>query len=438
MTATVRGDQVAATPDATLPADGLLREPKGFALRYFFGSYGIFLALFAPGLGGLSVRVQALVGLEQAPTVLGLVLGSGAFFALITQPLVGRLSDRTTARTGMRKPWIIVGAVGTFLGILVITVAPNITMLIVGWAMAQLFANFAQAALTATVADQVPEVRRGRVSGIIGTTAPLGILTGALGLTLLPNDLLRMGIPAAIGLIACLMFAFLLKDRVLTTKPDRFDFRDFFASFVFNPAKHRNLGWAWLSKLMIMFGYASTVTYLILFLATSFGITDIGKQLQFNLLATVVLVSANVVFAILGGWWSDKIQNRRLFVAAGAVMIAIGVLMFPVAPALGTTWGLGLILVAEAFIGAGAGFFLSVDMALSIAVLPNAEEVGKDLGVLNIANTLPQTLSPLIAGVVIIPLGDTLFGAGYSLWFIVAAAVALVGAVMVYRIKGVR
>ncbi|MFF9573339.1 hypothetical protein [Streptomyces sp. NPDC014685] len=80
--------------------------------------------------------------------------------------------------------------------------------------------------------------------------------------------------------------------------------------------------------------------------------------------------------------------------------------------------------------------FFAVDNALSISLLPNKEDTAKDLGVLNIANTLPSSLSPFLAGLVVIPLGDSLLaGSGYSVWFAVAALFCLIGALLVTRIK---
>ena len=97
-----------------------------------------------------------------------------------------------------------------------------------------------------------------------------------------------------------------------------------------------------------------------------------------------------------------------------------------------------VILVAEAFIGIGGGLFFAVDQALCIDVLPDPDNTAKDLGVLNIANTLPAMVVPLIAGVLIIPIGQSLFGAGYTMWFVFAGLVAGVGGALVFRIRGVR
>lgn len=417
---------------------GPAREPHGYRGLYFFASIGLFLATFAPGLGGMAVKIQSLVPLEQAGTALGLVTGIGGLFAIVTQPLIGRLSDRTRSRFGMRKPWIVAGTVGTFLFLLLIPLAPSVAVVAIGWSGSQFFVNVAQAGLTATVADQVPEGRRGRVSGLVGTTAPIGIVLGAFGLTLLPTDLLRMGVPAVIGLVAGLVFALALKDRMLTEQPGAFDLKKFFTSFVFNPVKYRDLGWAWLTKAMFVFGYASIVTYLPLYLASSFGMTKPADQLRFNLYCTIVMTVFNVAFALIGGAWSDRVGRRKVFVTWGAIIASAGVALFAIAPVFGVSAGLVALLVGQALIGMGGGLFLAVDMALCIEVLPDKNQIAKDLGVLNIANLLPVSFAPFFAGIIFIPLGNAWFGGGYILWFLFAATVSFAGGLLVNRIKGVR
>lgn len=85
-----------------------------------------------------------------------------------------------------------------------------------------------------------------------------------------------------------------------------------------------------------------------------------------------------------------------------------------------------------AVLGLGVGVFTSVDLALMIDVLPEAIDRGKDLGVVNIANSLPQVLAPVVAAPIVSALG------GYSTLYAVAAGVTLAGAVLVFQIKSVR
>jgi MFS family permease len=95
-----------------------------------------------------------------------------------------------------------------------------------------------------------------------------------------------------------------------------------------------------------------------------------------------------------------------------------------------------MIIVADTILGFGGGGFFAVDLALATEVLPNSEDTGKDLGVLVITNGLPQSIAPAIAPG-IIALGGAAIS-GYSLLYLVGAVVAVLGAVFIYRIKGVR
>jgi MFS family permease len=431
-----------ASPGATtLPADSREREPRGYTGLYWLASFGLLMAIFAPIAGGLSIKLQGMVGLEKAPELLGLVSGVGAFFALIGQPLAGRLSDRTRSRFGMRRPWIIIGSVGATISLFTLGLAPSVLVLIIAFCAAQFFTGVTQAGEAVTIADQVPSVRRGAVSGIVGTAAPVSILAAAIGLNFLPTEFSRFAVPALIGLAFALLFAFTLKDRVMdpSTPREPFGLRSFLGAFVFNPRTHKDFGWAWLSKALVMFAYAATATFLTLYVATDFGLKDIGAQLQFNLIAQLVSTFFLIIASVLGGRLSDRLRKRRVFVAWSGALVGLGTALIGVAALFFDGQpGLIAILVAEAVLGFGGGMFFAVDAALCVEVLPNANDAAKDLGVLNIANTLPQTLSPFLAGTVVIPLGNLLFpGTGFTVWFVFAGIVAVVGGILVFRIKKV-
>jgi len=69
---------------------------------------------------------------------------------------------------GMRRPWLVGGAVSGALALLVVATAPNLSVLLLGWCLAQLSYNALLAAITAILPDQVPTEQRGIVSGILG------------------------------------------------------------------------------------------------------------------------------------------------------------------------------------------------------------------------------------------------------------------------------
>ncbi len=88
--------------------------------------------------------------------------------------------------------------------------------------------------------------------------------------------------------------------------------------------------------------------------------------------------------------------------------------------------------VAAVFIGVGFGIFLSGDLALQTQVLPDSKDNGKDLGILNTANLLPQILVPIVVGIVIVVFHS------YSALFLIGAIAACVGGALIFPVKSVR
>src|SRR5438270_12317844 len=113
----------------------------GFIALYTLAFMSTSLLFLAPLLVTLALKVNSLVGIQQAPSSLALVAGTGALLARFGSPIFGKLSDRTSSPFGMRRPWMVIGLVGGSLGILIVALAPNITILLVGWCIAQLLFN---------------------------------------------------------------------------------------------------------------------------------------------------------------------------------------------------------------------------------------------------------------------------------------------------------
>ena len=406
------------------------KTPRGYTPGLAAVNIGVYLALLTPVMVSMAFKIQHIDPVNTEGS-LGLVMGVGAAFALVANPLVGRLSDRTTSRWGMRRPWILGGAIVGLGGFALIGAADSVLVVLLAWCLVQASMNAVLAAANATLPDQVPVSSRGKVSGIIGITTPIGILAGSFLVNFLPGDFERFVVPGAIALVLVIVFVLLLKDRRLAQKPaERFTIGTFFGSFVFNPRKHPDFGWTWLTKFFVMFGYAGIATFLPLYLVTKFGLDEQGA-VGIILAANLASMAAMAISSPLGGFLSDKIGKRRPFVAVVGLIMVVGLVILAVAPDITT------VIVAQAIIGLGAGSFLSVDLALATEVLPNPDDVAKDLGVLNIANALPQSIAPAIAPG-IIALGAATPLGGYTTWYLFGALVALAGAVLVYRIKGVK
>ena len=204
--------RIAPTPDL-LAAH---RVGWGFISLYTLAYMGTCLLFLAPLLVTLALKVNSLVGIERAPNNLALVAGVGALLSMFANPFFGKMSDRTSSRLGMRRPWMVIGLVGGSFGILVVAVAPTIPVVLVGWCIAQLFFNALLAAMVAVLPDQVPVVQRGQVSGVLGVCLPIASVSGTFLVQLFTGNQLAMFLfPCAIGGFFILLFVVVLKDRRL-------------------------------------------------------------------------------------------------------------------------------------------------------------------------------------------------------------------------------
>jgi MFS family permease len=417
--------------DLSLPASTarpVERVGWGFITMYAAAYIGAVLLFLAPLLVSLSLKVNSLVGIHRAPNNLALVAGVGAFLAMFANPFFGRMSDRTASPLGMRRPWLVIGLVGGSLGILVVALAPDIPVVLLGWCIAQVFLNALLAALVAVLPDQVPVVQRGQVAGVLGICLPIASVSGTFVVQLFTgNELAMFMAPCAIGGLLILLFAARLDDRRLTVA-DRpvWSSRELASAFYVNPRLHPDFGWAFVSRFMFVLAYAFLTTYQAYYLLDKIGIDedDVPRQI---FLGTLTMSAVIVTASLLGGALSDRTGRRKVFVCAASSVFGLALFVIAVA---GSFNGY---LVGMAIAGLGFGLYMAVDLALVADVLPDADNAAKDLGVMNIAGALPSSIAPAIAPA-ILAVGNGSYGVLYA----VAGGCAVVGAGAILRVKRVR
>ena len=401
--------------------------PRGFVAVYALGYVGAYVALITPVATTLALKVAELDPAGKEST-LGLVSAIGALFALVSNPLAGALSDRTTSRFGRRRPFIAIGTVVGVAALAIVGFAPSIPVVIVGWALAQLAFNLVLAALQALLPDQIPLVQRARVSAVLGIAqqvSPLvgiGIATGvmATGAGMGPVFV----VPGVVGAALLALLVVRLPDRRLEqAKP--FVLVDLVKP---TPGTGADFGFAWFGRFFVILGFAIYTTYQVYFITDRVGIPT--EQVTLVQLAAVLVFSLVLTAsAIVSGRLSDRLQRRKVFVYAAVVVVSLGMVL------LAFTTTLALFLVAAGVMGVGIGAFFAVDLALITDVLPDQEHAAaRDLGVFNIANALPQSVAPAIAPI-FLAIGG---GGNYTLLFLVAAVLALIGAALIAPIKAVR
>lgn len=389
---------------------------------------GVNAAFFGPIQVLLGQQAQAFDP-SQKEGILALVTGAGAAVALVANPLFGAFSDRTWSRFGRRRPWVLIGALLGTLALLALAGAPNVAAATALWCFVQLGCNGAYAAITAAIPDRTPVPQRGTVGGLAAMGQTVGILLGAvIAAVVSGNFALGYVICGAALILGTILYLVTADDDPLPRSAIQpFSLGRFLASFWVSPVRYPDFAWAWITRLLVNVGNHMVTLYLLFFLTDAVRL----KETQGLDPATGVLILTGlyavfvIVTSVVGGRLSDRAGRRKPLVIGSSIIIAVASLtlgFFPVWPGA---------IIGACILGVGFGTYLAVDFALITQVLPKAADRGKDLGVINIANSLPQVLAPLIAYPFVA------FWGGYISLYVAAAFIGLLGAVFVTRIRSV-
>jgi MFS family permease len=429
---------VTTTPAAL--AEPTVVPPSRWVALLALASVGLWAGFFGPIQVLLAQQAEALDAADKEQ-VLALVTGVGAFVSVVCNPLAGAFSDRTTVRAGRRLPWLVGGAVGGALSLVVLSAAPNVPVMLLGWCGVQASLNAMLAAVTAMIPDQVPAERRGRIGGIAAVAQTIGVVAGT-GIAAATGSIAAGYLSIAVFLVVLAVpFSLWSRDVALpSTYRPPFSLRVFVRSFWIPPRSYPDFGWAWLTRFLVNLGNALGLLYLLYFLQDVLGFSSDEAENRVFVLTAIYALTL-VLTTVVAGAWSDRIGRRKVFVIWSGLVSGCAAALLGI----GQTWPAAL--AAAVVMGCAYGIYTAVDFALITEVLPAAVDRAKDLGVINIANALPQVLAPVLAGVllyvvkslggVVDPTGSG-FSVGYFAVYFLAFLASVLGSVFVTRIRGVR
>jgi MFS family permease len=393
---------------------------------------GVFIAFITPIAISLAVKVsQVTPGQEQN---LGYILGAGSLVVMLTGPMLGTLSDRTRTSLGRRRPFIIAGTALGLVSLIVMATADSIVVLALGWVLAQLGWGQALAGLNSSQADRLPESQRGKVSGLVGFANQIGPVVGVVSAgSLMTNNMLLFLVPGIVGVVTCLLFVLFVREESSKSLvfEDRLSLRLIASKYLYNPRQYPDFSWNWLARFLFYFGLTLNTTFTAFFMASRLGVS---LQEIAGVIATIggIGILATTVGAIGGGFLSDRIRRRRPIVLAAAIIFASGIV------AMAFAHDMPIIVVGSVLTSIGIGGFSAVDQALLLDVLPEKKtNAGRFLGITGFATSIPQAAAPLIAPL-FLTIGATAAEKNYTLLYLVAAGITLLGGVVVLRIKSVR
>ncbi|MFF1635324.1 MFS transporter [Leifsonia sp. NPDC058248] len=412
-------EEAAGNEDPPTPIKGVRRLlwwmiPANLGI---FIIWGAFLQVLLPA---------QVAGLDPAHKVANFAIVStvGAIFALFAQPIAGQLSDRMRSRLGRRAPWILIGSLVGALSLVGLAFANSFVSILIAATLVQTAFNFAQGPLSAIMPDRVPVKRRGSFAALTG----IGVMVGVLGGQILASIFLGS---IGAGYIVLAVLSVVLLSLFVVFNPDYsskelvlepFKFVDFLKTFWVNPVKHPDFFWAFTGRTLLYAGYFTVTGYQLFILTDYLGIKNPASVIP---LLGIVSLAGILISTIISGPLSDRFGRRKPFIFASSVFVAIALLIPMLVPTL-PGW-----MLMTFISGFGFGMFQAVDTALMSQVLPSAKSFAKDLGVVNIAATLPQALAPAIAGAVVL-------GFGYIGLFPIGIVLSILGAFAVVPIKASR
>lgn len=419
------------TVDSREPTVGLGRLVGGLVA----GMAGTRMAVYMSTNFLLPVLIVAAVGEGAKENWLGLLQFVSGLVSILVSPLVGQWSDRTRTRWGRRMPWILMGAVVGAIGLVLSGICLGGIPLLISWTLAQFGFQCSMMILLTVIPERVQQERRGTVSAIYGFGTVLAtMLSGVVIARFTKNALLGMVVCAGVLLVGSVLFCLLIPYRdnrgdEPVMKPKRTmdvsswgrSIRGFFQAF-----RHRDFRLVWFCIACLVLAYQMIHSWEMYFIQGHFDTDSSGAA---SALAGVVAAQGltMVLGIVAAGPLSDKLGRRPFFYLAGLGM-ALTLVATAFSPSI-----LVFQIVYGGLFGFAFGIFNGVLPSLTADALPDREQVGKDTGLINLSQLIPQAIGAPIGSLILaLPVGN------YTLLVCLGALLALVGAALMACVRSIR
>lgn len=446
-------------------------------------------------------QVERFVAPEIRNTALGAMRTAGLVIAMLVQPAIGILSDRSTSRFGRRRPFLLMGVILDILLLVWIATAGSYWSLLAAVMLIQISSNMSHGPLQSLIPDLVPNELRGSASAMKAIFELLPIVL--LGVTIAP--LVGAGhfgwavFATGAALLVILLVTLLTVKEQPITVPDRTPIKPSIIRVlgmiggIFGGAISGLIVGAVVGGLvgLIFWGlFDSTVAKMagiatggvIAMVVTILGGTWSGIHLtlgnthhpttgfrwwvtnRFMFLAAVTSLQSFLPFFLM---YSFKVSSEKSIEISGFLFTLVGI--FTLASALPAGWlsdrfgqrflvalsgllgGLGtlivlftvwqptmlLIYVGGSILGLGTGLFVTINWAMGTRLVPQ-EESGHWLGVSNLAGAGAGMIGTGIGGPLVDVLNAASPGFGYLTIFIAYALLFFLSIVCLKWIPGIK
>ncbi|MDT8758544.1 MFS transporter [Sphingomonas psychrotolerans] len=367
----------------------------------------------------LPLKVTAVADPEHRVALLSAAALGGAAVASVANLVFGALSDRTYRRRRTRRPWILAGLVLLILAYALFHLSADGLSMLAAVGLLQIAINMMLAPIGAIMADEVPDAQKGLVAGLMGAAHPFSSLV-AMGVALhgIGSEATRYALLCAIIAVLVAPLLLFLRERRDPLPPPpaalRVRRRDDFARI-------------WVARMLVQVAGNGLSTYGLFYFLAVLGHKIPDKHHAEAASEGVTAIFAGVMIhtlllTIAAGTLSDRTMRRKPFIAAAALVMAAGLAIMAAAPDWTVaTFGFGTAM-------SGMAVFLALQSALAMQLLSPLHR-GRDLGILNLTNTLPGMAAPLLA------LALSADKVGYGPWLLVLAFCVLAGGAVAMTVR---
>lgn len=399
--------------------------PKLFGLAMLIGPF-VWLAPAGNVRNTLLPQYFSQIAPNEKVALVALLASVSSIVAAVANISFGGLSDITRTRWGKRKPWILGGTIVESGLICIVANIKSIWLIVVLWGIVAAAENAVAAAMVAQEADRIAPRWRGTISTLYGIGYTAIQLVAMIAAQFLGKPKEGMYVMAGIGFVMGIIHVLFANEGSNLDEPrEKFSWSSLWLHFSLPTKGARDYWYAVAGKLMMVMGGTIATAYM-LYILTDY--MHLGQQTAGKTLAEIASINLifGVVFTAISGPIADKVGRLKAPVALSTLLIGIAQ-FFPFFAAKPWT-----ILTYAVLAAIGNGVYNAVDGALNLAVLPNAETSGKDMGFINLANTLSQISGTVVASLIVTYLG------GYKAIFPASFLIELVGAILIFRIKSVK
>lgn len=331
---------------------------------------------------------------------LGVATFAGAIAASIGNVGFGWLSDLV----GTRRNWVLAGLTLTIASYVCLFFASSLAAIVAAIVVYQLSLNMMLAPLTAWAADTVPDGQKGLLGGWLAAGPPIGAFAGVAATSpWLDREWMQFAIVCA--LVVTLVSPVLLLNRAQVPQP--------IGPLPQEPVQQGlNFGLLWVARLIVQVAGAVLFSFLL------FYFKSLPQPVPQSTVALISATTLAMAFptTILIGRLSDRWGPRKPFLIAAVVAAAIGLLTMS---AYDTT---PVVVLGYAIFEWSVAIFLALHTAYAMQVLPSPVRRGRDMGILNLTNTFPSLIAPVLT-VWLVP------GHGFPALFAVLAATMAVATI---------